>query len=814
MGVDLSQFHQVFIEESIEGLDVMESALMELDPDNIESETINAIFRSAHSIKGGSATFGFTVIAEFTHVLETLLDQIRSGQRGMSAEDVNLFLQSVDCMREMLSMLQDGQNSPTESSLKLQAQFEALLDGEADQTQTDAKSISQIEEEDAEPHRWRIEFTPGEEILRTGNDPLRIFSALAELAHISVSLTDHRLPGFSQFNPEEIFLSWQIIVFGAVSREAILEQFEWVMDDCKIIVSPIEHESKASENAAPEGEQPDLVSTNTAFDIEFTPQPELFQSGNEPSKILQYLREIDPQAVIIANTTKVPALKLLDSEQCFISWQIQMSAGVQEDAIAEAFEWVEDQALVRIQKVVQKLANRNQQDSDVKPEAEIVVESVKDSEVKPSEDKKMASAPAKKTGQSEASSIRVGIDKIDNLINMVGELVITQSMLGQLGIDFDVNKTPKLIEGLSQLEQNTRELQESVMRIRMLPISFAFSRFPRMVRDLGHQLGKKIHLEMQGEQTELDKTVMEKIGDPLVHLVRNAIDHGIESAAERVKTGKSETGKITLNAYHQGGNVVIEINDDGKGLDRDVILKKAYEKGLLNDGEGASYSDEQVFELIFQPGFSTASQVSDVSGRGVGMDVVKRNIQALNGVVEIHSKKFEGSKIRIRLPLTLAILDGQLVRVGANIYIFPLVSIVESMQCRNDLINHIAGSHSVFRLRDDYVPIVRLNKVFGTVSDFEELDQALMVVVESDGEKIGVVVDELLAQQQVVIKSLEQNYRRIEGVSGATILGDGTVALIVDIPGVVKLAGAESAKNVFQANLAGVQALEKIRKMA
>lgn len=774
MSVDLSQFHQVFIEESIEGLDVMESALMDLDPDAVDNETINAIFRAAHSIKGGGATFGFTAIAEFTHVLETLLDQVRSGLRGVDADDVNLLLQSVDCMREMLALLQGNQNTVTESSERLKKQFEALLNSTDTQAQADKTTPSNAAF--ANSGTWEIIFRPGLDIMTTGNDPARIFKSLSDLGRIQVKLLDFGYPDFAQINPEYLYLAWCITITGSVTQEQLEEQFEWVSDESDLQIKLIDNAS------------------DTKKVVSFRPNESIFLSGNEPSKILKRLCSLDPTVKISCEHKQVPALKLLDSELCFLSWQVTLSASISDEAINEVFEWVDDQFNIVVQSGTvdsvgppPKLVAR----AVTIPESKVV--SLEGPQVAITSKSKGLESPAKKAVQSESSSIRVGIDKIDNLINMVGELVITQSMLGQLGTEFDLNKTPKLIEGLSQLEQNTRELQESVMRIRMLPISFAFSRFPRMVRDLGQQLGKKIHLEMLGEQTELDKTVMEKIGDPLVHLVRNAVDHGIEPAAQRVAAGKPEVGRITLNAYHQGGNVVIEIVDDGKGLDRQLIIQKALDRGIIGEADRDNMTDEQVFDLIFQPGFSTAQTVSDVSGRGVGMDVVKRNIQSLNGVVEIQSKKGEGSKIRIRLPLTLAILDGQLVRVGGSIYIFPLVSIVESMQSRSDLINHIAGNRSVFRLRDDYVPIVRLNQVFGIDAQFEDLDQALMVVVESDGEKIGVVVDELLAQQQVVIKSLEQNYHRIEGVSGATILGDGTVALIVDIPGVVKLAGTQGA---------------------
>jgi len=394
-----------------------------------------------------------------------------------------------------------------------------------------------------------------------------------------------------------------------------------------------------------------------------------------------------------------------------------------------------------------------------------------------------------KSSKTEAGSIRVGIDKVDNLINMVGELVITQSMLSQLGEDFDMDDLHKMQEGLSQLEHNTRELQESVMRIRMLPISFAFSRFPRMVRDMCRRLNKKIELKLLGETTELDKTVMEKIGDPLVHLVRNSLDHGIESPADRIKAGKPETGTITLNAYHQGGNIMIEISDDGAGLNTKKIIEKARKQELVAATD--TLTEDQIHDLIFHPGFSTAEVVSDVSGRGVGMDVVRRNIQELNGTISMESIQGKGSTFTICLPLTLAILDGQLVRLGKETFIFPLISIVESLQINIEDVNSVAGGCDVLRLRDDYVPIIKMYEVFNLKTDNRKLDKSLLVVVEGDGQKVGIVVDELAAQQQVVIKSLEDNYQRVEGISGATILGDGTVALILDITGIIKMAGIQ-----------------------
>jgi two-component system chemotaxis sensor kinase CheA len=362
---------------------------------------------------------------------------------------------------------------------------------------------------------------------------------------------------------------------------------------------------------------------------------------------------------------------------------------------------------------------------------------------------------------------------------MIGELVITQSMLSQIGENFSVDMIERMREGLAQLERNTRELQESVMQIRMLPISFAFNRFPRVVHDLSQTLGKKVELVVSGEGTELDKTVLEQIGDPLIHLVRNSIDHGIELPEERIAKGKPEFGTVKLNAFHQGGNIVIEVTDDGAGLDRGAIINKAVSQGLIDESE--ELPDAEVFDLLFRPGFSTAKEVTDVSGRGVGMDVVRRNVRTLGGNVEVTSNPGVGSTFMVRLPLTLAILDGQLLRIGNEIFIIPLVSIIESIQVNMDFVNSIAHQAEVYKLREEYLPIVRLHQRLQLEDCNKNLEEGLLVVVEADGKRAALMVDDLLGQQQVVIKSLETNFHKMRGLSGATILGDGTVALILDV---------------------------------
>ena len=696
MSIDLSQFKQTFIEESLEGLDIMESSLLNLDVGEADLDAINTIFRAAHSIKGGSGTFGFNDIASFTHVLETLLDEMRSGERDVAASAVELLLASVDCLRGMINALQHDDSYDKEQVASVQQKLEALLNGgEADDT-PEASSPSETSN-DTQPngYGWLIKFSPHLDMLRTGNDPVLMFRELEELGSLDINVDISALPGFENLVAEDAYLKWEIRITTEVTEDQVMEIFSWVDDECDLEISPL-NDAVTKETGDTENE---VVSPSVEAKVQAEPP-----------------------------TTPPPSEKVASTEE--------------------------------------------------KKPAKKVTPAAK-------------ATPTKRasTSSTEATSIRVGTDKVDALINMVGELVITQSMLSQLGDEFEMSKLENLRNGLSQLERNTRELQENVMRIRMLPISFSFNRFPRLVHDLTQKLGKKVDLRMSGEQTELDKTVMEKIGDPLVHLVRNALDHGIENPDIRTAAGKNPVGTLNLNAYHKGGNIVIEISDDGAGINKQRVLDKALQNGIINSPDEVS-EDAQVFDLIFQPGFSTAEAVSDVSGRGVGMDVVKKNIKALGGSIEITSREGLGSTFTIRLPLTLAILDGQLVRVGKEVYIIPLISIVESLQITKQAVNRLAGKAEVYRLRDEYTSIIRLYQLFDSKPDSTDLEKGLLVVVEGDGQKIGLFVDDLLGQQQVVIKSLESNFKRVEGVSGATILGDGTVALIMDIGGLIKLSNS------------------------
>lgn len=662
MNIDMSKFLDTFFEESAEGLDAMESGLLNIQDGAADKEIINTIFRAAHSIKGGSATFGLNNVAEFTHHVESLLDEMRAGKRAVTSSAVDVLLDTVDCLRAMFAATKGGEVPDPTRAKSLSERMEQML-GLPNKAGSEISAVSlKNVSNDLKNRTWRISFRPHANLYRTGNDPVRILRELVSIGEYKVVCDTSQLPRFGDAQPEECALAWNIELKGDLTENKIRDIFEWVDGDCDLVIDCQE-------------------------------------------------RGCSVEAEIVKAESKIP-----DSRQ-------------------------------RVKSQTQN--SKNQESKSV----------------------------------GEATSIRVAIDKVDALINMVGELVITQSMLGQIGKDFDASRIENLMRGLAQLERNTRELQESVMRIRMMPINFAFQRFPRMVHDLSQKLNKKIDLRLSGEQTELDKTVMERISDPLVHLVRNAVDHGIEMPEARRAVGKSEVGVVNLNAYHQGGNIVIEIKDDGAGLPREKIISKARKQGLI--GVDEIPEDSKVLDLIFMAGFSTAEQISDVSGRGVGMDVVRKNIKALSGSVEVKSEQGKGSTFTIRLPLTLAILDGQLISIGDHIYIVPLVSIVETLQMKKDAINAIAGRAELYRLRDEYIPVVRLYDHFGLDPRQKDLVGGLLVVVEGEGKRVGLFVDDLLNQQQVVIKSLETNFKRVTGVSGATILGDGTVALILDVAGII-----------------------------
>lgn len=564
----------------------------------------------------------------------------------------------------------------------------------------------------------------------------------------------------------------------AARCHALTADFEGLIDEGG---APREPAVERSEVLAPVPAE----EAGTGWRFEFRPFDEFFRYGNDPLRLLQLVGELGELELTCA-PVKWPEFAAYRPEQCLLQWSGVLTGAVERESIEEIFSWVIDEDC---DFTLSALEHRDSRGS---------APSAAESKMDPGNPKEDSGGrngrETSASGQVKSNSIRVAVDKIDDLVNLTGELVITQSMLAQVERDHDLESNQDLRDGLVELERNTRELQETVMRIRMLPIGYTFSRFPRMVHDLGRQLGKEVDLAIAGQQTEIDKTVLEKIGDPLVHLVRNAVDHGIEDPAVREAAGKPACGTVSLRAMHQGGYILIEVEDDGRGVDRDRLLRKAKSKGLVEDG--APLSDEQVLSLLFHPGLSTAEVVSDVSGRGVGMDVVKRNIEALGGTISVSSEAGQGSCISIRLPLTLAIIDGQLVRVRDEIYIIPLTSIVESMQARSDRVTPVGRGREVYRFRDKALPLIRLDRTFGVPEGRGE-PGTMFVVVDSDTRKVALAVDELLGIQQVVIKSLDTNYQGVPGLSGATILGDGKVALIVDIAGLIRLAQRALASPVL-----------------
>lgn len=662
MSMDISDFYQTFFDEADELLADMEQHLLDLVPEAPDSEQLNAIFRAAHSIKGGAGTFGFTILQETTHLMENLLDEARRGEMQLNADIINLFLETKDIMQEQLDAYKNSE----------------------------------------EPDAASFEY---------------ICNALRQLALEAKGETAPAVVNSAKLS---------VVDSAAMQEEAMAPDAPTAGEEVKkrIVLSRL----KASEVDLLEEELGNLA---TLTDV-------VKGSDSLSATLDGDLAEDDIIAVLCF---------VIEADQ--IEFETVTSAPAEAEVAAGA--------------VVDE------------PQPVAPVPAVKAAASEPQHGRAEREKPAR---ASESTSIRVAVEKVDQLINLVGELVITQSMLAQRSNELDPVNHGDLITSMGQLQRNARDLQESVMSIRMMPMEYVFSRFPRLVRDLAGKLGKQVELTQIGSSTELDKSLIERIIDPLTHLVRNSLDHGIELPEKRLESGKSPIGNLTLSAEHQGGNICIEVTDDGAGLNRERILAKAISQGMpIHD----NMSDDEVGMLIFAPGFSTAEQVTDVSGRGVGMDVVKRNIQEMGGHVEIQSKQGQGTTIRILLPLTLAILDGMSVRVADEVFILPLNAVMESLQPREEDLHPLAGGERVLEVRGEYLPLVELWKVFEVEGAKTEATQGIVVILQSAGRRYALLVDQLIGQHQVVVKNLESNYRKVPGISAATILGDGSVALIVDV---------------------------------
>nr|WP_249431572.1 chemotaxis protein CheA [Enterobacter kobei] len=661
--MDISDFYQTFFDEADELLADMEQHLLDLVPEAPDSEQLNAIFRAAHSIKGGAGTFGFTILQETTHLMENLLDEARRGEMQLNTDIINLFLETKDIMQEQLDAYKSSAepdaasfeyicNALRQLALEAKGEVAAAFVPAAKLSVVDAVGAGETAPAAAQAGKLRV--------------------VLSRLKENEVNLLEEELGNLATLSN---------VVKGKDSLAATLDDGIGQDDIVAVLCFVIEADQIAFE-----------TETETA---------------EAEAPVAQEEVAVTAQAPAPAVAPAAPALK-----------------AVPKDAAAPA----------------------------------------------------RGEKPAARS--SESTSIRVAVEKVDQLINLVGELVITQSMLAQRSNELDPVTHGDLITSMGQLQRNARDLQESVMSIRMMPMEYVFSRFPRLVRDLASKLNKQIELTLMGSSTELDKSLIERIIDPLTHLVRNSLDHGIELPENRIAAGKSPVGNLILSAEHQGGNICIEVTDDGAGLNRERILAKAISQGMaVNE----NMTDEEVGMLIFAPGFSTAEQVTDVSGRGVGMDVVKRNIQEMGGHVEIQSKQGSGTTIRILLPLTLAILDGMSVKVADEVFILPLNAVMESLQPREEDLHPLAGGERVLEVRGEYLPLVELWKVFEVDGAKTEATQGIVVILQSAGRRYALLVDQLIGQHQVVVKNLESNYRKVPGISAATILGDGSVALIVDV---------------------------------
>ena len=707
MTIDISQFYQVFFDEAEELLAEMERLLLGVDVAAPDAEDLNAIFRTAHSVKGGASTFGLTDMCDVTHVLESLLDRIRKGEMALTSNHVDAFLAAKDGLKMQLDGHRHGATVDNEAIANVRMALHDLAEGLVPAAPVVAPSYltaqPRTEHQIEGAHRYKIELPQVAQ-----RDINALVDELGLMGRVSVAPLEGGRTA--------------LVITTHESLDDIIAICSFVLDpeDLKIFEAP----ALTPEQRAIEAAERKRIEDAQGYGF-FGPDDDVGPASGELSEDdlgYGFFQPIE---------------------------QIRAAAGIVESKPEPVAS-----LSVQAQNVVEHLAEL-------------------------SAEKKAA----KKDDKNESSSIRVSVEKVDQLINLIGELVITNAMLEQRSTVLDPILHERLLSSVSQLGRNTRELQEAVMSIRMMPMDFVFSRFPRMVRDLAGKLGKKVDFITHGAATELDKGLIERIVDPLTHLVRNSIDHGVEMPAARVAAGKSEAGRLFLSAGHQGGHIVIEVADDGGGLNREKILAKAASNGLAVSD---TMSDAEVWQLIFAPGFSTAEVVTDVSGRGVGMDVVKRNITAMGGTVDIRSAAGFGTTISISLPLTLAILDGMSIRSGDEIYILPLSFVVESLQPAPEDVRDIAGRGRVLKVRGEYLPLIPLHQMFDIEPRHREPSDGIVVILETEGKKAALFVDELVGQQQVVVKNLEANYRKVAGISGATIMGDGGVALILDVAALVR----------------------------
>ena len=773
---DLDDFKATYFDECSELLNELEEQFAAIEAGERDADRLNAVFRAIHSIKGGAGAFGFTAMVGFAHAYETLLDYVRDGRVELTDDVVVLCIRANDIIADHVNAAQTGEALAADYGMEEKNRFDALargdkgedddiggehveefdiefvpvmvnLGGAADDVAGDMSmaldadlALSAVAAGDApaadafaaaplqiEAGHWEVKFTPHRALYARANDPLLLFRELAVLGemHVRAVLTDD-LPALADFEPFAVYCSWEITLISPTLNEAMIrEVFEFVDGDCDIVVTQLG--ASAALDVGSDAAGPVLVPANDSDDLLALADDEVAGLGD-----------------LSTETAPTPTL-----------------AATAQDSFEEppAMSFAELAASIAPTPVVKA--------APPKPVA-------------------LAAAPVAEGEETSSrsngvQSIRVDLDKVDRVVNMVGELVITQSMLTQQMDETLRVRYTELVRGLEVLAQTTRGLQDSVMAIRAQPVKSVFSRMPRLVRELATKTEKKIKLETIGENTEIDKTVIEQLSDPLTHMIRNSADHGIETPEVRAGRGKNETGTIRLSAEQAGGNILIIVEDDGAGINRERVLQVARDKGIV--APDVNPTEEQIDQLIFAPGFSTASEVSDLSGRGVGMDVVLSNIKKIGGSVHVRSWTGKGTRMTLRLPLTLAVLDVMLVKVGGSPYVVPLSSIVETIQCSRASFERVPSGGQVLQVRGEYVQVIDLVERFELVADTPQ-ENRFVVLCEAEGShKVALVVDDIIGQQQVVIKSLEENFQSVEGVAGGTILGDGNVALIVDVQG-------------------------------
>lgn len=772
---DLDDFKATYFDECSELMNELEEQFAAIEAGERDADRLNAVFRAIHSIKGGAGAFGFSALVGFAHAYETLLDYVRDGRIEMTDDVVNLCIRANDIVADHVKAAQTGEALPADYGSEEKERFNALARGERAGSDDDengepmdgfdidftpvmvnlggdepeaAGAPAADEADDAfaalpmqiEPGHWEIQFTPHRALYARANDPLLLFRELSQLGDMHVRALVGEIPQLAEFEPFAVYCTWEItLVSPSVTEAMIREVFEFVEGDCDIIVAQLGAGVGGGFAAA-------------ALSVADAPAPSkaglsdlLALADDEVSDLLDFAGDSDVAPPAVAKgAAEAPKVSKQDTF---------------EEAPGLSFA---------------ELADTIAPSPVAKPPATAPLKAAPPAAVSEGED----SGSGRSVG---VQSIRVDLDKVDRVVNMVGELVITQSMLTQQMDETLRARYTELVRGLEVLAQTTRGLQDSVMAIRAQPVKSVFSRMPRLVRELATKTGKKIKLETIGENTEIDKTVIEQLSDPLTHMIRNSADHGIESPELRASRGKNETGTIRLSAEQAGGNILIIVEDDGGGINRERVLQVARDKGVV--APDVNPTDEQIDQLIFAPGFSTASEVSDISGRGVGMDVVLSNIKKIGGSVHVRSWTGKGTRMTLRLPLTLAVLDVMLVKVGESPYVVPLSSIVETIQSSRASFERVPSGGQVLQVRGEYVQVIDLAKRFELETKVEA-DNRFVVLCEAEGSaKVALIVDDIIGQQQVVIKSLEENFERVDGIAGGTILGDGNVALIVDVQG-------------------------------